>query len=162
MEAGIPFGLRPGSPNRIRRIEGGVLDYGSDILSENNPYEMGLERLVSMSKSANFMGKDALIEISYSGVSKKITGVFMSGPIFEKHNEHRWPVSLKGNRVGEVTSAVFSQKLQRNIGFALVDVDIIETNVKFDVDNPEGVRKLEFTQLPFIDKKKSIPRRRLR
>ena len=31
LEAGAPFGLSPGSPNRIRRIEGGVLDYGSDM-----------------------------------------------------------------------------------------------------------------------------------
>ena len=31
MTAGKPYGISPGSPNRIRRIEGGVLDYASDI-----------------------------------------------------------------------------------------------------------------------------------
>jgi len=53
IEAGEPHGISPGSPNRIRRIEGGVLDYGSDIIVDNNPFEMGLERLVSLDKPAN-------------------------------------------------------------------------------------------------------------
>ena len=35
MEVGKPMGLSPGSPNRIRRIEGGVLDFGADMLPRN-------------------------------------------------------------------------------------------------------------------------------
>ena len=37
MTAGQPYGISPGSPNRIRRIEGGVLDYASDITPDENP-----------------------------------------------------------------------------------------------------------------------------
>ena len=41
MTAGKPYGISPGSPNRIRRIEGGGLDYASDITPDENPLELG-------------------------------------------------------------------------------------------------------------------------
>ena len=47
MTAGQPYGISPGSPNRIRRIEGGVLDYASDITPDENPLELGLDRLIA-------------------------------------------------------------------------------------------------------------------
>jgi aminomethyltransferase len=48
MEAGRPFGLAPTGPSDIRRIEAGILNYGIDMTGANNPYEVGLERLVEM------------------------------------------------------------------------------------------------------------------
>ena len=162
IEAGEPHGISPGSPNRIRRIEGGVLDYGSDIIVDNNPFEMGLERLVSLDKPANYIGKRALQRIADTGVSRKITGAFMSGDVFEKTNEHRWRVTKDGVKVGEVTSAVYSPRLKRNIGFVLADIDVIRNRNGLEVDTPEGIRDLEITDIPFIDANKTIPRQTLR
>src|SRR2546425_13358306 len=42
MEAGKKYDIRPIAPSEIRRIEGGILNYGSDMTLENNPYELGL------------------------------------------------------------------------------------------------------------------------
>ncbi|TDJ74145.1 MAG: glycine cleavage system protein T [Proteobacteria bacterium] len=162
IEAGEPHGISPGSPNRIRRIEGGVLDYGSDIIVDNNPFEMGLERLVSLDKPANYIGKRALQRIADTGVSRKITGAFMGGEVFEKNNEHRWRVTKDGVKVGEVTSAVYSPRLKRNIGFVLADIDVIRNRNGLEVDTPEGIRDLEITDIPFIDANKTIPRQTLR
>ena len=78
MAAGNPLGLAPGSPNRIRRIEGGVLDYGSDMTPAENPLELGMERLVDFSKP-DFIGKAALEAIRDAGVMRKVHGVFMDG-----------------------------------------------------------------------------------
>ena len=44
MEAGAPFGLKPGHPSTIRRIEGGMISYHADADGETNPCELGLGR----------------------------------------------------------------------------------------------------------------------
>ena len=161
MQAGKPFELAPGSPNRIRRIEGGVLDYGSDILVHNNPLELGLERLIDFDKP-DFIGKAALEKIRDDGIKRKMVGVFMDGDIFQKNNEHRWSVFDTSKRVGEVTSAVYSPRLERNIGFALLDIAYDTIGTELVVETPEGSRNLSVTSLPFIDPEKKIPRQSLR
>ena len=161
MQAGEPMGLSPGSPNRIRRIEGGVLDYGSDMTPEENPLEMGMDRLVDLDKP-EFIGKTALARISVQGVNRRMVGVFISGDMFEKNNEHRWTVIGDAKQIGVVTSAVYSPRLERNIGFALLDVSLSEANSTMQVETPEGLRDIEITSVPFIDPDKKIPRASLR
>src|SRR5437867_10820715 len=50
MEAGKKYEIRPIAPSEIRRIEGGILNYGSDMTLENNPYEVSLGWLVDLNK----------------------------------------------------------------------------------------------------------------
>ena len=150
MEAGRPFQLAPGSPNRIRRIEGGVLDYGSDMTPDENPLEMGMERLIAWDKP-DFLGKAALEHIRDEGPRRRHVGVFMSGAPFEKNNEHRWAVRSAGERVGSITSAVFSPRLERNLGFALLDVPRHQGHSPLQVETPEGVRDVEIADLPFVE-----------
>lgn len=161
LEAGRPHGLAPGSPNRIRRIEGGVLDYQSDMLPENNPFEMGLGKRVAFSKG-DFIGRAALMRIAERGPDRIMMGAFIGGPTFEKNAEHRWPVMDGDRKVGDVTNAVFSPRLERNIGFALLDKDHAATGATYRVETPEGNRDLEVTTTPFIDPDKKIPRAALR
>ena len=161
MQAGKPFERTPGSPNRSRRIEGGVLDYGSDILVDNNPLELGMDRLIDFDK-ADFIGKAALEKIRDEGIKRKMVGVFMDGEIFQKNNEHRWPVFDHAKKVGEVTSAVYSTRLERNIGFALLDITYDKIGAELEVETPEGRRNLSVTSLPFIDPEKKIPLQSLR
>lgn len=160
-QAGKPLGLAPGSPNRIRRIEGGVLDYGSDILPVDNPIELGMQRLVNMDKG-DFIGKSAIARIIEQGPQRMMMGAFMDGAAFEKNNEHRWKAYRGDVAAGEVTSAVYSPRLERNIGFVFADIEDAEPGVQMMVDTPEGRRKLEVTTLPFMDPDKAIPRRSLR
>ena len=161
MQAGRAHGLAVGSPNRIRRIEGGVLDYGSDVLVSNNPYEVGMDRLVDLDKTW-CIGKEVLQRISSKGVSRRMMGAFMDGEPFQKNNEHRWPVCAADRRVGEVTSAVHSPRLARNIGFALLQVEHAVIGTHLTVDTAEGRRNLEVTSMPFVDPEKKIPRAALR
>ncbi len=161
MAAGKPLGLAPGSPNRIRRIEGGILDYGSDILPDHNPYELGFERLVELEKP-EFIGKAALEKVHADGPARRLLGAFMDGPAFEKNNEHRWPVYKAADRVGEITAAVYSPRLEKNIGYALVASEVANVGEVLDVDTPEGKRGLQLTTIPFIDPEKRIPRQALR
>ena len=157
LEVGKPFGLSPGSPNRIRRIEGGVLDYGSDMTTSENPFEVGLGGRIAFDKG-DFIGKDALMKIKDEGAKRQIRGAFVDGPAFTKNNEHRWTVRLGDKKVGEMTSAVHSPRLEKNIGFILLDAPYAETQEKLIVETAEGDRGVELTSMPFIDPDKKIPR----
>lgn len=148
MAAGEPYGIAPGSPNRIRRIEGGVLDYASDITPEENPLEVGLGRLIDWDK--DFLGKEALEKVRDEGVSRRLIGIFLDGPALQKNNEHRWAVTGDGRQVGYVTNSVHSPRLDRNIAFAMVDVPFDADGSPLTVDTVEGVRNAERTTLPFI------------
>ena len=148
MKAGEPYGISPGSPNRIRRIEGGVLDYASDITPEENPLELGLDRLIAW--DTEFLGKAALEKVRDEGVRRRLIGIFLDGPALLKNNEHRWPVMSDGVQVGYVTNSVHSPRLDRNIAFAMVDVPFDANDAPLTVETVEGVRNAERTTLPFI------------
>jgi glycine cleavage system aminomethyltransferase T len=161
LEAGKPHGLSPGSPNRIRRIEGGVLDFGADILPSNNPVELGMSRLISTDKN-DYIGKAAIDRVLAEGPARMMKGALIGGEAFQKNNEHRWRATDGERFAGEVTSAVYSPRLEQNIGFILADLSYAENGTRLEVETPEGTRTLEITELPFLDKEKSIPRRSLR
>ena len=65
LEAGKPHGLAVIGPCHIRRIEGGILAWGSDMWLDTNPYEvgMGYDWMVDLEQKADFIGKDALSRI---------------------------------------------------------------------------------------------------
>ena len=103
-----------------------------------------------------------LQKISVEGVKRKVAGVFMGRESFEKNNEHRWAVFNDTEQVGEVTQAVYSPRLERNIGFALLDVESSGDWFGLQVESAEGGRSVEVTSLPFMDRDKKIPRASLR
>jgi len=162
IEAGKPHGLVVSSPNRMRRIEAGILDYRSDILITNNPYEMGMDRLVKLEKEGGFIGQEALRQIARDGVTQKLVGIFIDGDPLETHNENRWPVTLDGRQVGELTAFVHSPRLERNIGYVLLQVAYTAVGTELTLETPFGMRRATVTTVPFIDQDKQIPRRKLR
>ena len=161
LEIGKPFGLTPGSPNRIRRIEGGVLDYGSDMTITENPFEVGLGKRIDFEKG-DFIGRDALMKMAQETQARTMCGAFLDGPALTKNNEHRWAVYHGGKKVGAMTSAVHSPRLDRNIGYVLLDSDYAGSDQTFTVETAEGERNLTLTSMPFIDPDKEIPRKALR
>ncbi len=157
MEAGRPYQIRPTGPSDIRRVEGGIFNWGADMSHENNPYELGLDRLVDLDTEAPFMGKEALRRIAREGVQRKIVGVEIGGDRLEM-NDTRWPVALDGRRVGEVTSALYSPRLERNIGFAWVPTTDSSIGTRLEVETPAGTRPATVVAMPFVDPGKEIPK----
>src|SRR5262249_15012714 len=122
MAAGKPHNIKPTGPSDIRRIEAGILNWGADMTLENNAYEVGLGWLVDEDKKANYLGKEALARIKKDGVKKKLVGVEISGDPLE-FNMTKWPVRAGGAVVGRITSAVYSPRLKKNIGYAMVPAE---------------------------------------
>ncbi|MGH2556282.1 MAG: glycine cleavage T C-terminal barrel domain-containing protein [Actinomycetota bacterium] len=157
MEAGRPYDIWPTGPSDIRRIEGGIFNWGADMDYSSNPYEMGLDRLVDLDIELPFMGKDALRRIGAEGVRRKIVGVEISGDRLEM-NQTKWPVESSGKAVGRVTSAVYSPRLEKNIGYAWVPVELSEEGTELTVETPDGGRSATVVPMPFVDPGKQIPK----
>jgi glycine cleavage system aminomethyltransferase T len=157
MEAGAPYEIRPTGPVDIRRIEGGIFNYRADMDWTTNPFELGLDRLVDLDMDADFTGKEALRRIKEEGVTRRMVGVEIGGDRIEM-NAMRWPVSIDGDTVGAVTSAIFSPRLEKNIGFAWVPADRAELGTALAVELPDGRREATVVPMPFVDPGKSIPK----
>ncbi len=156
MEAGKPYGIGPGAPSTIRRIEGGLLSYGSDIDLDTNPYELGLGRLVDLEQKADFLGKAALAEIAQNGVARHLVGLEIEGPRLPGNEEH-WAVAADGRQVGKVTSAAHSPRLEKNIAMAMLATELSAPGTGVEVSTPLGPKAAEVVELPFFDPKKRLP-----
>jgi len=51
-----------------------------------------------------------------------------------------FPVLVNGQRIGKVTSACYSPRLDKNIGYAMVPVEYGETGAELTIAHPEGTR----------------------
>lgn len=157
MQAGKSYRIRPTGPSDIRRIEAGILNYGIDMTLENNPYEVGLGRLVDLNQRSDFIGKGALTRINAEGVRRKLVGVEIEGPRVD-FNMTRWPVLRDGVSIGYVTSAIHSPRLRRNIGYAMMPVESAKLGTKLAVRTPSGERAATVVPKPFVDPNKQIPK----
>jgi glycine cleavage system aminomethyltransferase T len=158
MEAGKPDNIAPTGPSDIRRIEAGILNHGIDMTLDNNPYEVGLERLVDLDKKSDFIGKEALRRIKAEGVKRKLAGVEIDGAPLDL-NLTRWPVRRDGKQVGHVTSAVFSPRLKKNIGYAMLPIEHAASGTSLTVSIPDGEeRSAKVVKKPFLDPTKDIPK----
>lgn len=158
MKAGKPYNIVPTGPSDIRRIEAGILNYGADMTLDDNPYEVGLGRLVDPDKEADFIGKDALRRIKDGGVKRRLVGVEIEGEPLDL-NLTRWNVSRNGAPVGVVTSAIYSPRLEKNIGYAMLPVEHAELGTQLAVVVPgSGERPATVVRKPFVDPKKELPK----
>jgi glycine cleavage system aminomethyltransferase T len=142
LEAGKPHGLEVIGPCHIRRIEGGILAFGADMWYENNPFEVGYHYtwMVDLEQEADFMGKPL-----GSYIDNEMLDVF--------------PVSAGGDVVGRVTSACFSPRLEKNIGFAMLPIEHTELGTTLEVQTPVSGRvKASVVQMPHWDPTKEIPK----
>jgi aminomethyltransferase len=158
VEAGEEFELRPTAPSDQRRLEAGIFNYGNDMDSTNNPYEItGLERLVELDNDNEFISRGALEKIKADGVSRKLVGAIIDGPPLGMWLEDYWPVKIGGQQVGRLTSAGHSPRLDVNMAYAWVPIEHAGAGTKLDIVSPEGPMTATVAPLPFLDPKKEIP-----
>ncbi|MGH8672695.1 MAG: glycine cleavage T C-terminal barrel domain-containing protein, partial [Burkholderiales bacterium] len=144
------FGIAPTGPSDIRRIEAGILNYGIDMTIENDPYEVGLGRLVDPGKPHDFVGKEALRRKKEEGPVQRLVGLEIDGTPLDL-NMTRWPVRQGGRALGHVTSAVHSPRLQKNIGYAFVPAAHAAEGTRFEVETSAGARTATVVPMPFVD-----------
>jgi aminomethyltransferase len=157
MKAGEPFNVKPTGPSDIRRIEGAIFNWGADMTYQNNPYELGLDRLVDDLPEEASISIAALKAIKAAGVTSRINGVEIDGEPFPALNNTKWSVSSGGSKVGKVTSAIYSPRLERNIGYAWLPTELSTLGTKVEVETEWGPRGATVVEMPFVDPNKQIP-----
>ena len=156
MEAGKNLGLKPGHTSSIRRIEGAMLSYHADADINTNPYEVGLDRLVSLDSDINFIGKDALKKIKENGVKRKQVGLIIDCDPLKGPNTTFWKIKKNNKIVGKVTSAVYSPRLKKNIALAMISNEESEIGNVLDIEVMNKTVKSTVVEKPFYDPKKKI------
>jgi aminomethyltransferase len=155
MELGAPYGIHPAAPSAIRRLEGGLLSYGADADMNDTPFHLGLGRLAQVNGDFDFIGKAALLAMYDKPLSRRLTGVVLTGEPLSAPSIRWWDVLASGKRIGKVRSAVYSPSLQQNIGMAMLDAPHDVANSSFSVLTEHGsTREGMAHELPFIVSKK--------
>jgi glycine cleavage system aminomethyltransferase T len=169
LDVGGPHDLAVIGPCQIRRVEAGILSYGSDIALDNNaysdyaflnPYEADLGWTVNLDQDADFIGRSALERIAAEGVSRKVVGVEVGGdPLIGYFEDYLPVVDDGGDRIGQVSSAFWSPRLEKNVGFALVPIEHADVGSKFTVlTDRRGATDAVVVPKPFIDPRKETPK----
>ena len=158
LEAGRPHEIRPTGPCDIWRIEAGILNWGADMTLGNNVYEVGLDYLVDEGKQSDYIGREALARIKAEGVTRKLVGIEIEGDRIEM-NSVAWRVKSGGDTIGRCRSAIYSPRLKKNIGYAMVPAEYSAVGTQLRVKmSGIGERRATVVPKPFIDPKKEIPK----
>lgn len=164
LEAGRAHDIAVIGPNHIRRIEAGILSHGADMWWDTTPYEVGYDQhwMVDLDQDADFVGKDALRRVRDQGVSRLLVGVEIDGPRLGSFVDgsmiDTFPVYVEDRAVGQVTSACYSPRLDKNIGYAMVPIEQSELGTTLEVAAPTGRAEATVVEKPFVDPRKEIPR----
>ena len=156
MQVGKDIGLHAGHTSTIRRIEGGMLSYHSDMNIDTNLLELGMDRLVDLDNDFDFIGKNALQKIAKEGVKNMQVGLVIHDDPMPRPNTKYWNIYNNKSMVGKVTSAVYSPRLKKNIALAMVDINSSVIGTKLTVEKDNKVIDAEVVEKPFYDPKKLI------
>jgi|TARA_B110000240_G_C13446078_1_gene430393 glycine cleavage system aminomethyltransferase T len=152
MDVGTSLGLKPGHTSTIRRIEAGLLSYQADMTLANNPYELGLDRLINLEMETKFIGKEALKSIKENGIKQKLVGLEIEGDPFIGSNDYFWPLLYDKSKIGTVSSAIYNPRLKKNIALGMVKLKFTEIGTKLIVDKLGEVRNCYVVSVPFNTK----------
>ena len=148
-EAGAPYGIVPGAPSDIERVESGLLSYGADARSGINPFEAGLGTFVDLDRADDFVGKAALQKISEDGIRKRRAGFIIGGDRISGISQ---PYELLRDQevVGTITEAVYSPRVGENIAVGMVASGISDAEQGLKIMLGDETRSVRIHALPFI------------
>jgi len=149
-DAGQPYNIKPGCPNLIERIEGGLMSYGNEFTLANNPLECGFERLCHLGDEINYIGRAALRQIAADGPIQSIRGIRFGGDKAPSCGKPFPVTDLHGVPVGQITSGIYSPRLNCNIGMSMIHKTHWDYDTSLLVHTPDGlVRDAVVSKLPF-------------
>jgi len=156
-EAGKPHDLTPLGLEALDmlRIEAGLIFAGYEFSDQTDPFEAGIGFTVPLkTKADDFIGKAAL-EKRQQNPQRVLVGLELSGDDMAANGDC---VDIGRNQVGEITSAVRSPILRKNLALARVQVEHSEIGTELEVGKLDGQQKrlpAKVVAFPFYDPTKS-------
>ena len=149
-KAGAAYGIGPGTPNYVERLESGLISYGADTDDRTNPFELGMDNFINLDQPHDFIGKPALQAIKAAGVSRRFIGLLIDGAPFKGGNEHRWDVTLNGAYAGFASACAYSPRVQSNIGVGMVSTEAIAASDGVAIVTDDGILPARTASFPLI------------
>ncbi len=137
MDAGHDLDVGPGSPNYTERVEAGLLSFGGDISSKNNPYECGLGKYLDLENADRCLALEPLKRIREQGPERMIRSLSISGPPVPNCQDP-WRLSKNGEFAGKVTAATWSWDHNQNVAIAMVEAPYWDAETCLEVELPDA------------------------
>ena len=146
-DQGKDLNVRPGCPNLIERIEGGLLSFGNDMNMSDTPLECGLDAFVSFNPEIEYLGKLSLETQKKNGVSKSLVGLKLD--MIEISIRKFIPLFRSDKKIGELRSACYSPRFNCCLGIAMVNKEDQKISEKTLLSLDGKEISAEMTDLPF-------------
>jgi len=133
------------------RLEAALLLYGNDMDEETNPWEVGLDWVVTLDDGADFIGRNTLVGLKERGVSRELVCLKSEDRgIMRSHCE----IFRQDERVGTITSGGYSPTLGVSIGMGFVPPELTAEGTELTVDVRGKLLPVRVVPRPFYKRSK--------
>ncbi|MFZ2053258.1 MAG: glycine cleavage system aminomethyltransferase GcvT [Candidatus Aminicenantales bacterium] len=122
----LPVGL--GARDTLR-LEANLMLYGNDIDETTTVLEADLKWIIKF-KKGDFLGRDVLEKQLADGIRRKIVGFALREKGIPRPH---YPVFVKGQKEGDVTSGTYSPFLKKSIGLVYLPIEHTEVGLEIEV-----------------------------
>jgi len=146
-EAGREYDIEPiglGARDSLR-LEMKYMLYGNDIDQTTNPVEAGLSWIVKLDKG-DFIGKSAIVKMKAEKPKRRLVAFQLSQKGIPRHG---YKIFKDGDRIGEVTSGIFSPSLKVGIGLGYIPRKISKAGNQIDIEIRGKMIPAEVVKPPF-------------
>jgi dimethylglycine oxidase len=92
-------------------------------------------------------------------VSRKLVGIEVRGDALSFEIADKRPALHDGEAVGTVTDLIWSPRLERNIGYVWLPIELASPGTPLEIVAPDGGRwPATSAAIPFLDAKKEVPK----
>ena len=150
-DAGAAFGIGPGAPNNLERIESGLLSYGADFRLQTHaatPYELGFGAMMDLD-GHDFIGRAALREIAKTPPARRWTGFILGGAPVAPVG-HPIDLTQNGAPAGYLSEVIYSHRLGQSIGIGMARSDLDQNTEGLTAALPGDPRPARITAVPFV------------
>jgi aminomethyltransferase len=156
-EAGKPHGLTPLGLEALDmlRVEAGLIFAGYEFSDQTDPFEAGIGFTVPLkTKQDDFIGKEALLKRK-ENPQRVLVGLELTGDEMAANGDC---VDIGRNQIGEITSAVRSPILRKNLALARIQIEHSTPGTELEIGKLDGQQKrlpAKVVAFPFYDPSKS-------
>jgi aminomethyltransferase len=151
IEAGaVPCGL---ASRDTLRLEAGMPLYGHELNLDVNPYEAGFARVVRLERD-DFVGRDALLELSTKSPARKLFGLVGEGKRAARAEYPLYADADSTVQIGIITSGALSPTLGHPVAMGYLETDFSEIGGTVSVDIRGTRLPMSIVKLPFYKRSK--------
>jgi aminomethyltransferase len=147
--AGEAHGMMPYGMEALDalRWEKGFIFFGFDATAANNPYECRVHTFIRYD-CGDFLGRSALMKIKKRGPAKMLVGIEVEGNSVAQGDSE---IRIGNKKAGYVVAGFRSPNLDRNLGYAYVDVPYFKAGTALNVNIDGVAAKVTVVEMPFLD-----------